>query len=674
MTRTRAGCLLWAALWVQDPPGSTPPKFPAQVDLITVDTVVVDKKGNPVAGLTRDDFVLKEDGQIREIVAFEAVSVPRPSAPAAAAPPPPPPHIATSAPAAARTGSTFLVVFDDLHLTGLSAAGARAGLGRFLHESANEGDQVVMVSTATGTAWRGTLPADRDDLLAFAAGLGGRLPAQEVMTEHESQRIAEYGDRDVLQRVVGRYLSMAICAPPPFDCDSHVRADARTNHERGRVRRRASLELMQRSVEGLAAVRGRKTVLMLSQGFIHDGSEDAYRRLVAASQRTYAAVYFVDARGLEALPDSASAAAAPDVGLTLPHQLWRVDTERMPMIVAARQALGRSSSERFLRVQDVGVETMADETGGFGVRNTNDLAAGLDRAAKESRQYYLLGFAPTPAPAGAFRPIEVRVAREGLTVRARKGYEARDPLVPSAATPAEVPLRLATYVVAPAGEKTTRVAAVTEIETSGLAFADRDGRRVAQLEFRAEAVARDGGQSYVQQATLEIGAPGPEAARERWNTARLEFALPPGVFRVQASVREAASGRTGVVTQRLERRGADPLRRLHADALRRRDARLRRPASGAGARRARGLHERPPAGLRGDGLGRGEGSGHGPAGREPALRPQGRLRPHGRRFPGDARSAGGRRRPAASHHAAHPGAPRGRIRDGADDGGPPGGP
>jgi VWFA-related protein len=561
MTRTRAGCLLWAALWVQDPPGSTPPKFPAQIDLITVDTVVVDAKGNPVRGLTRDDFVLEEDGQIREILAFEAVVLPppprapTPGAAAPAAPPPPRPHIARSAATAPRTGAMFLVVFDDLHLTYISAASARTTLGRFLRESTSDGDHVAIVSTATGDVWRGALPADRDDLLAFAAGLQGRLDAREPMTEHEAQRIAEYSDEDVLQRVVGRYLSQAVCAPPPFRCDAHVRAAARTNHDRWRVHRKASLELMQRAVEDLGTVRVRKAVLLLTQGFIHDGGEDAYRALVAASQRANAAVYFVDARGLEALPDSASAAAAPDVGLTLPHSLVAPplgpipDPGRIPMVAAATGSMTRARSERFLRVPNVGVETMADETGGFVVRNTNDLAGGLDRAARESREHYLLAFAPSPASkAGAFRKIEVRVTREGLTVRARKGYHAAGP----EQTTADLSMRLATYVLAPAGEKKSRVVAVTEIETSQLTFEARDGRRVARLDFRAEAAPRDGGPSHVHRSSLEIDAPGPEPARERWNTARLEFSLPPGVFRVQASVREAAGGRTGAVTQRLE--------------------------------------------------------------------------------------------------------------------------
>jgi len=49
-----------------------PPEFPSEVALITVDAVVVDAKGQPVTGLTREEFRVFEDGQPQEIVSFEA--------------------------------------------------------------------------------------------------------------------------------------------------------------------------------------------------------------------------------------------------------------------------------------------------------------------------------------------------------------------------------------------------------------------------------------------------------------------------------------------------------------------------------------------------------------------------------------------------------------------------
>src|SRR5436190_15636558 len=52
------------------------PTFRAGVDVVYVDVAVLDGNRKPVRGLTADDFIVKEDGKARQIVAFSAVSVP----------------------------------------------------------------------------------------------------------------------------------------------------------------------------------------------------------------------------------------------------------------------------------------------------------------------------------------------------------------------------------------------------------------------------------------------------------------------------------------------------------------------------------------------------------------------------------------------------------------------
>ena len=73
--------------WAQAVP---PPTFPTGIELITVDAVVVDDKGRPVDGLTRDDFFLQEDGKPQEIANFEAIALPAPPVAPGAVPPPAP--------------------------------------------------------------------------------------------------------------------------------------------------------------------------------------------------------------------------------------------------------------------------------------------------------------------------------------------------------------------------------------------------------------------------------------------------------------------------------------------------------------------------------------------------------------------------------------------------------
>ena len=53
-----------------------PPTFAAEVEQVVVDLVVVDKEGDPVPGITRDDLVITEDGVEQSVVSFEAVVLP----------------------------------------------------------------------------------------------------------------------------------------------------------------------------------------------------------------------------------------------------------------------------------------------------------------------------------------------------------------------------------------------------------------------------------------------------------------------------------------------------------------------------------------------------------------------------------------------------------------------
>src|SRR5689334_18708424 len=64
--------LVTASLVAQQPPT----RFKSGVDLVTVDVVVLDKKGEPVPGLTRADFTILEDGSAQPITQFQSVELP----------------------------------------------------------------------------------------------------------------------------------------------------------------------------------------------------------------------------------------------------------------------------------------------------------------------------------------------------------------------------------------------------------------------------------------------------------------------------------------------------------------------------------------------------------------------------------------------------------------------
>lgn len=71
------------------------------------------------------------------------------------------------------------------------------------------------------------------------------------------------------------------------------------------------------------------------------------------------------------------------------------------------------------------LRTLAENTDGIAVVDSNDLDRGLRRIADDLSSYYLLGYYSTNTKLdGQYRRIEVRVRRPAVNVRARRGYRA----------------------------------------------------------------------------------------------------------------------------------------------------------------------------------------------------------------------------------------------------------
>jgi VWFA-related protein len=65
---------------------------------------------------------------------------------------------------------------------------------------------------------------------------------------------------------------------------------------------------------------------------------------------------------------------------------------------------------------------LADGTGGFVIKNTNDLLAGLEKIGKEMDEYYVLGYTPPESTEGSCHALKVKVDQGGTSVRSRSGY------------------------------------------------------------------------------------------------------------------------------------------------------------------------------------------------------------------------------------------------------------
>jgi VWFA-related protein len=549
------------------------PTFPSGVELITVDAVVLDGNGRPVPGLTRDDFVVKEDGRPQEIASFEAFDgggvseEPQAVAPAV---------VASNQPRGA--GRAFAIVLDDLRIAPERVPAARETAERFLERFVHDGDLVTVATTSGDAWWSARIPEGREDLTAVLARARGRrvdVPTVDWMTDYEASWIANREDSpSVTSLVPGASVALPSrvsasapeAVPPgslkervkqrweranwcvPIYCDSLVRARAAEIDSARRARVRLTLACVRRALEALAPVRGRKSLLLLSDGFLEDSGSDS-RAVAAASREANTAIYFVDVRGLVAQPGwggADSVGPPPD--------------ERERTAVAFEEAT----------VESAGAAGLADDTGGFTVRNTNDLSAGVWKIAAESRVFYLLGFYPPEGKAPRqWRKLRVEVKRPGLTVRARRGYTLRSEMASASSTAASgkepavdpvvaraldsahdetgIPLRAIAYVQEPRPGDVVHVLVAAELDAAAVAASAAHGVR---LEVGAQVSMRDSGRAFRQDAAMTVAGAGDESPA--WRAFTRDFDLPPGVAQVHFVVHDPASGAIGSIEHRLE--------------------------------------------------------------------------------------------------------------------------
>jgi VWFA-related protein len=550
------------------PAAADTPAFPSQVELVTVDVVVVDGKGRAVGGLTQADFTVLENGAPQTITRFEAVELPEAPPPEAA--PARKRPFATNQSPEARQARTFVLVFDDVHLSPAQAQRAKAAMGTFLRTGVREGDRVTLIATGGGAWWSAGMAEGRDTLITILKRLDGRYipnPSPDRITDWEAMRIMSYDDPDVAYMVqrrfdsygsVGRdrqgerqYSDTTRTNASVGMIDPYVRARAQDAYLQAVSRRRITMDVMARSLRALAGTRGRKAMVLVSQGFVFEPDFPEMKRLVEASLRVNVPVYFIDTRGLVAMPDFMTAEFKSGFDVQ--------DT------VAVLADITREAE---------GSEAVALDTGGFVIKNTNDVQSGILRVSAESQAYYLIGYAPTdPARDGKYRRIEVRLPKgkgRGLRVRARRGYYAPQDGAPAAARPdrdpeiglaldspferREVPLRVAAYSFDEALSERSTVMVATEVDIRDLRFREEEGRFKGEIAFLLEAQHRETGEMYREDQKIEMALlPETRASLERTGyLVGRELTLSPGGYQVKVVVRDLGGGRLGSVIHDFE--------------------------------------------------------------------------------------------------------------------------
>jgi VWFA-related protein len=356
-------------------------------ELVLVNVVARDKKGNPVRDLKREDFTLLEDGKKQQISTFDFEDVDQLAAAAG-------PTISGAA-AGTLLGSTknapptldardrrLIVLFFDFSAMQPEEIDRSVDAARkFVTTKLQPADLIAIVSLATNMHVDCDFTDDRDKLSGvLAAYTSSQGQGFDNGLTGSSEGAAETG---------GSYTE--------DDTDLNTFTADR------------KLLAIQSLVQVLGKLPQKKSIVYFSNGITQFGvdNQSALRAATAAAVKANTSIYSLDVRGLQSFPPGGEAQNA-----SLHGQSAYTGASVL------NDLNGNAASQDTLA-------TLSADTGGKAFFDSNDFSGVFSQVQKDSSVYYVLGFTSSnPAKDGRYRHLKVTVNRPDLKLDFRSGYYA----------------------------------------------------------------------------------------------------------------------------------------------------------------------------------------------------------------------------------------------------------
>jgi VWFA-related protein len=378
----------------------------AEVDLVLVDVLVRDKKGNAIPGLSQEEFELRIDDRPASISTFEDYCA-SPVVSGRAAPESGEER-ETSPTQAVESPARHIVLFFDINQ--MSEKGRDRSIDAsmtYVRERKRPQDLVMIVAMKGKPILLEDFTSDSDRLAARLAAM--RSDPEMIDRHYLEERL---NINDILARE---------CFGVTAECVRRVSV-AVPYAEEEMLRTQRSLEAIRDLMPALSAIPGRKTLVHFSESLrdepglqylILAGSSPAWegidiRLLINQIHREANAsgvsLYMVWAAGLGEKGAMGLADASRNLGPG--------DT-----IMLERALLGGEDAALSLGA------TLSLETGGVASQRTNDLGMAFNSVEQDLSCYYVLGYT-NPGPGdGKRHMIRVKMARKGTRIRYRPYFE-----------------------------------------------------------------------------------------------------------------------------------------------------------------------------------------------------------------------------------------------------------
>ncbi|MCP3963022.1 MAG: VWA domain-containing protein [bacterium] len=533
------------------------------------------RDGQPVRGLTKEDFVVLDERKPQEIVDFEVIDLT--ASPAALSP--------TGAPAApVRPPSSarrhFLFLFDLTFSQPESVIKARDAASQLLREGLHPTDLVAVAtySHAGGPRLLLGFTSDRPQAAAAIDSLG----LTQLIEPLRDPLGLVFGDLEGAARAFGLGRTFGVADKPGnqarLELAKTIQEYAR-RAERGVQRQSLQrISALSRSFADLARLMdsagGRKHVVYLSEGFDTSalfGTEDTERKQQTARAVEEGRVWEVDSE--EVYGDTHSQNQLEHMF----EAFRRADCTIQSVDISGLQRTtgvetgsrrARERSRARLSGQQDSLAVMAASTGGELIRNTNDLGVAIGEVIDRTALTYVLAIQPRDLELdGGYHRLKVKLkdGGRGLRLVHRPGYYAPRPF----AELGEMERKLSTADLILGGTDGGALGAAvlaspvpssgglayvpTFLEISGRDLVAAAPRDSLSLGIYAYALDRDGRVRDFLGHTLAVDV---EKARAVLETSGVKFYghfdLPPGGYTLRFLVRDLESGLYGLRSLELE--------------------------------------------------------------------------------------------------------------------------
>jgi VWFA-related protein len=383
--------------------------FKAQAKLVLVDSVVTDKKGNYIRGLTQKDFRVWEDDKEQTIKSFSSES--------------------DNGSLRGETKRYLVLMFDNSNMDFGEQSRARLAAAKFI--DANAGP----------------------DRLVALADFGGTLHITQNFTSDAGRlkkMVAGITSPDFAPALTTRSQVAAASVGIPTLANAEAEFGVRN-----------MFLAVRELAKNLAPIPGRKSLVLLTSGFpLTSAMEPDLVATIDACNKANVAIYPIDARGLVGWAPTKSRLSSPAGHLSPATLHYSGSAELRPHLILVQHgppppptprppappkgggggsggSTNRNGYYNQTNVQPRAIVpqippnattnqavlyALADGTGGFVILNTNDLLGGMQRIAEEQSEYYILAYAPPDSPDRSCHVLRVKVERSGTNVRSRSGY------------------------------------------------------------------------------------------------------------------------------------------------------------------------------------------------------------------------------------------------------------